>query len=114
MSKIIKVDESISWNAITTFTKDLGLFQIKACVYTMILKTSKGSYEHEVNDIDFEYSVNNKACKYAGFKKLYDELFGENAYSKFNDKMWDEFEEAYYITTEYTPIKTKYITNGEL
>ena len=54
-----------------------------------------------LNDMDFEYSVNNKVCKYVGFKKLYDELFGEGAYSKFNNEMWDEFKAAYYRTTKY-------------
>ena len=101
MSEIIKVDEYISWSTMTNFTKDLGLFQIKACVYAVVEKNSKDLYEHEVNDMDFEYSVNNKVCKYVGFKKLYDELFGEGAYSKFNNEMWDEFKAAYYRTTKY-------------
>ena len=101
MSEIIKVDESISWSTMTTFTKDLGLFQIKACVYAVVEKNSKDLYEHEVTDIDFQYFVGTSACKYAGFKKLYDDLFGENAYSIFNNKMWDEFTAAYYRTTKY-------------
>ena len=64
-----------------------GFISITATVYAI---HEPGVWEKpDVHDVDLEFSVNSKRCKYGAFKKLYNELFGENAYTKYVDKIED-------------------------
>jgi len=97
--KIIKVNEDVSYMVSTEFTKDLGLFQVKARVYSMKELCSKG--RHDVTDIELDFLVNNKPCAYRGFKELYEKLYGENSFNEFCEELKIDFEEAYFKHTPY-------------
>jgi len=100
--KIIKVCENVDFSMYTKFTKDLGLFQVDASIWSMVSQDCRQS--HNISDIELEFSMNNKTCKYLGFKELYEKLYGINTFNKFRDDLTEEFEVAYF---EHTPYKTK-------
>ena len=103
MSKIKKIESITDLSVYTKFTKDEGMFQIQARVYSMV--TQRGNiYDHDISDIEIEYIINNKKVKHNGFKTLYNQLYGENTFMKYYDEKNKEFEEAYFKTTSY---KTK-------
>jgi len=103
MSKIKKIESITDLSVYTKFTKDEGMFQIEARVYSMV--TSRGNiYDHDIQDIEIEFLINNKKVKHNGFKTLYTQLYGENTYTKYYIEKSEEFEEAYFKTTTY---KTK-------
>ena len=101
--KIIKVEEIVDLSVFTKFTKDLGLFQVKARVYSMV-SPNRGSHNHDITEIEMHFSMNNKPCKYVGFKELYEKLYGVDTFNEFRDDLSKEFEEAYF---KHTPYKTK-------
>ena len=100
--KIIKVNENVDFSVYTKFTKDLGLFQVDANVWSMVSQDCRQS--HDIQDIELDFSVNNKPCKYNGFKEIYEKLYGINTFNKFRDDLTEEFEVAYFKQTTY---KTK-------
>jgi len=103
MSKIKKIESITDLSVYTKFTKDEGMFQIQARVYSMV--TPRGNiYDHDIQDIEIEFLINNKKVKHNGFKTLYTQLYGENTYTKYYIEKSEEFEEAYFKTTTY---KTK-------
>ena len=105
MSKIKKIESITDLSVYTKFTKDEGMFQVEARVYSMVSSPAHGiTYDHDISDIEIEYIINNKKVKYCGFKNLYNQLYGENTFNKYNDEKYKEFEEAYFKTTTY---KTK-------
>lgn len=106
--KIIKVAEEIDFSVYTKFTKDLGLFQVTANIWSVVstpalygLKASDGKFCHDISEIDLDFSMNNKPCNYNGFKELYEKLYGVNTFNKFNAELSQEFEAAYFNTTPY-------------
>ena len=102
MSKIIKVNENVNFSVYTKFTKDLGLFQVDANVWSMVSQNCTNN--HDIQDINLDFLVNNKPCKYNGFKELYQKLYGADTFCKFRDDLTEEFEKAYF---KHTPYKTK-------
>ena len=100
--KIIKVDENVDFSVFTKFTKDLGLFQVTARVWSMVSQDCTCS--HDISEIELNFSVNNKPCNYNGFKELYEKLYGADTFNEFRDDLSKEFEEAYF---KHTPYKTK-------
>jgi hypothetical protein len=100
--KIIKVNEDVSHYISTEFTTDLGLFQVKARVYSMKELCSKG--RHDVTDIELDFLVNNKPCAYRGFKELYEKLYGENSFNEFCEELKIDFWGAYF---KHSPYRTK-------
>ena len=103
MSKIIKVNEVVDYSVSTTFTKDLGLFQVKATVWSCVSEW-EGRYENEITETELIFVLNGKKCKYAGFKELYEKLYGVNTFNQFWADLITEFEEEYFKQTTY---KTK-------
>tara|TARA_R110000823_G_scaffold104218_1_gene222054 strand:+ start:139 stop:468 length:330 start_codon:yes stop_codon:yes gene_type:complete len=105
MSEIIKLDENVNLEVMTTFTKDLGLFQVKAMVYTCVTKVNSTLYPnfhtHDINDTELIFSINNKECARDGFRELYEKLYGKDTYYPFYSKLSEEFEEAYFKLTPY-------------
>jgi hypothetical protein len=101
MSKITKTFEDKSYSMSTGFTKDLNLFKVNATVWSYV-----GLDDHEINDIELSYEINGKYCRYAGFKGIYEKLYGNDTFKKFESDMAKEFEEAYYADTPYK-LKTK-------
>ena len=107
MSKIKKVQEITDLSVYTSFTKDEGMFQIEAGVYSKVstnLKSPTPKYNHDVTEVELRFLINGKKVTYTGFKTLYDQLYGENTFSKYWSGKCAEFEEAYYKQTTY---KTK-------
>ena len=103
--KIIKVKENVDFSVFTKFTKDLGLFQVTARVWTMVSTPSPdGTFDHEISDIELDFSINNKQCKHVGFKELYEKLYGVDTFNQFYSDLSTEFEKAYF---KNTPYKTK-------
>ena len=105
MSKIKKVDEVTDLSVFTKFTKDEGMFQIEASVYSMVsMAPSPDKYNHDISEVELKFIINNKYVKYTGFKTLYNQLFGKDTFGNFYYEKCKEFEAAYFKTTPY---KTK-------
>lgn len=102
MSKIKKVNEVVDLSVYTKFTKDLGLFQVNASIWSIISQDCRCS--HDISDIQLDFLIDNKRCKYNGFGEIYEKLYGKGKFSEFCDNLNSEFEEAYYKQTTY---KTK-------
>ena len=106
MSKIKKVDEITDLSVFTKFTKDEGMFQIEANVYSMVSEVPGigNKYGHDISEIELGFLINDKKVQYTGFKTLYEQLYGAGTFSAFYLKKSEEFEVAYLKTTPY---KTK-------
>ena len=104
MSKIKKVDEVTDLSVYTRFTKDEGMFQIEASVYSMV-EQKEQFYGHDISEIELKFIINGKKVQYTGFKTLYDQLFGKDTFGNFYSKKCDEFEAAYLKTTPYKHTK---------
>jgi hypothetical protein len=102
MSKIKKVDEVVDFSVFTKFTKDLGLFQVNASIWSMVSQDCTNS--HDISDIELDFSIDNKRCKYDGFREIYEKLYGINTFNQFTAELMEEFEKAYF---KHTPYKTK-------
>ena len=103
MGKIKKVDEVTDLSVYTRFTKDEGMFQIEASVYSMV-EQKEQFYGHDISEIELKFLVNGKKVNYSGFKTLYDQLFGKDTFGNFYSEKCAEFEVAYLKTSPY---KTK-------
>jgi len=104
--KIIKVDENVELSVFTKFTKDLGLFQATASIWSMVSNDGNigelnGTYSHDISDIELGFSINNEKCKYLGFQELYEKLYGKSTFNQFCDDLTTEFEKAYFKQTTY-------------
>ena len=97
--KIIKVDENVELSVFTKFTKDLGLFQVNASVWSMVSQDC--THSHDISDIELGFSINNKPCKYLGFQELYEKLYGKSTFNQFRADLTTEFEEAYFKQSPY-------------
>lgn len=103
MGKIKKVDEVTDLSVFTRFTKNEGMFQIEASVYSMV-EQKEQFYGHDISEIELKFLVNGKKVNYSGFKTLYDQLFGKDTFGNFYSEKCAEFEVAYLKTSPY---KTK-------
>ena len=103
MSKIKKVDEITDFSVFTRFTKDEGMFQIEAGVYSMAseIPGATNKWGHDVTEIELFFFINGKKVQYTGFKALYEQLYGKDTFGNFYSKKCDEFEVAYFKTTPY-------------
>ena len=103
MSKIKKVDEITDLSVYTKFTKDEGVFQIEASVYSTVsmISTAPDKYGHDISELELSFIIAGKRVKYNGFKALYEQLYGENTFNKFWIEKSNEFEAAYFKTTPY-------------
>ena len=100
MSKIIKVQEIVDYAVNTTFTKDLGLFQVKANVWSCVSECENG-YDNEITETELSFILNGKPCKYLGFRELYEKMFGANKFNEFRDDLVVEFQEEYFKQSPY-------------
>jgi hypothetical protein len=100
MSKIEKLEETTNLSVYTTFSKDEGMFEIQATIWSMVSKHSLG-YDHDISEIELTFVINNQEVKRNGFKMLYHQLFGEGSFEKFEITKKDEFEVEYFRTTPY-------------
>ena len=107
MSKIKKVDEITDLSVYTKFTKDEGMFQIIAGVYSMVeaIPGVSEKYGHDVTEVELTFFINDKKVQYTGFKTLYEQLYGKDTFSNFYLEKSKEFEAAYFKTTPYKHTK---------
>ena len=103
MSKIKKVQEITDLSVYTSFTKDEGMFQIEASVYSMVstIPIAPDKYGHDISEIELKFLINNKKVTYTGFKALYEQLYGKDTFGDFYSEKCEEFEAAYFKTTSY-------------
>jgi hypothetical protein len=103
MSKIIKVEEITDLSVYTKFAKDEGMFQIEASVYSMVSMAPRyhDKYDHDISEVELFFFINNKKVKYTGFKTLYEQLYGENTFSKYWSEKCEDFKQEYFKTTPY-------------
>jgi hypothetical protein len=110
MSKIKKVDEVTDLSVFTKFTKDEGMFQIEASVYSMVSEVPGigNKYGHDISEIELGFLINDKKVQYTGFKTLYEQLYGKDTFGDFYYEKAKEFEAAYLKTTPWSYVnKTK-------
>ena len=110
MSKIKKVDEITDLSVFTRFTKDEGMFQIEASVYSMLSEVPGvgNKYGHDVTGVELGFLINDKKVQYTGFKTLYEQLYGKDTFGDFSYEKAKEFEAAYLKTTPWSYVnKTK-------
>ncbi len=107
MSKIKKVDEITDLSVFTKFTKDEGMFQIEANVYSTVsmIPTASKPTDHDISEIDLYFFINGKKVQHTGFKTLYEQLYGKDTFGDFYYKKSEEFEAAYFKTTPYKHTK---------
>ena len=98
--KIAEVNKSI--NLMHYSYIDLGLFTVNARTNTFLYPAVKTDWGADINDTELEFQVNNKTCKYVGFKELYTQLYG-NSFVTFEADLIRQIEEvvAKQIVEEY-------------
>ena len=81
---------------------DLGVFTVNASTYSFLYPAVKTDWGCDINDTELEFQVNNKTCKYVGFKELYTQLYG-NSFKTFEADIIRQIEEvvAKQIVKEY-------------
>jgi len=81
---------------------DLGVFTVNASTYSFLYPAVKTDWACDINDTELEFLVNNKKCKYVGFKELYTQLYG-NSFATFEADLIRQIEEevAKRIVKEY-------------
>ena len=98
--KIAEVNKSISLMHYSYI--DLGVFTVNASTNTFLYPAVKTDWGCDINDTELEFLVNNKKCKYVGFKELYTQLYG-NSFATFEADLIRQIEEevAKQIVKEY-------------
>ena len=88
---------------------DLGVFTVNASTYSFLYPAVKTDWACDMNDTELEFLVNNKKCKYVGFKELYTQLYG-NSFATFEADLIRQIEEvvAKQIVEEYPGTDVNY------
>ena len=109
MSKIKKTQEITDLSVYTSFTKDEGMFQIIAGVYSMVTEIpgATNKWGHDITEVELTFVIgnNNKKVNYTGFKALYEQLYGAGTFNVFWSEKCAEFEKEYFKTTPYKHTK---------
>ena len=75
----VKIESrTLSINLMYHSTIDLGTFAIKATTQSFLFDGIKTEWSADINDTELEFYVNDKRCKYVGFKELYTQLYGDS------------------------------------
>jgi hypothetical protein len=99
--KIAEVNKSI--NLAHHSYIDLGIFTVNAYTHSFLYPAVTTDWGCDINDTELEFQVNNKSCKYDGFKELYTQLHGEGSFKTFTNDLHRQIEEvvAKQINEEY-------------
>jgi hypothetical protein len=105
--KIAEVNKSI--NLMHHSYIDLGLFAVNATTHTFLYSAVKTDWGADINDTELEFELNGKRCKYAGFKELYTQLYG-NSFATWEADIIRQTEEevAKQIVKEYPGTDVNY------
>ena len=105
MKSIKKVSESTNNQYTTTYKVDCGMFQVDVEAYSSefeIIGLAGKLFSCEIQDMDFEFSIDGKQCNYEGFKELYNKLYGEGSYLDFNKELTDYIEVEHHRLSNRT------------
>lgn len=99
--KIAEVNKSI--NLVHYSYIDLGIFTVNASTHSFLYPAIKTDWGCDINETELDFEINNKRCKYNGFKELYTQLHGEGSFKTFTNDLYRQIEEvvAKRITEEY-------------
>ena len=75
-------DRSLSINLMHHSVVDLGIFTVKATTHSYLFEAKNPEWDADINETELEFYVNDKRCKYVGFKELYTQLYG-NSFATF-------------------------------
>jgi len=104
MTYKVKIAEvNVSKNLIHHTYTDFGVFTVNASTFSILFPAVKTDWGCDITETELEFQVNNKSCKYLGFKELYDKLHGNGSFVKFEADLIRQIEEevAKSITKEY-------------
>ena len=89
---------------------DFGIFTVNASTYSFLFPAVKTDWGADINDTELEFQVNNKRCKYVGFKELYNKLHGDGSFVEFEANLIAQIEDAVAknIIKEYPGTKVNY------
>ena len=99
----VKIESrDLSINLMHHSTVDLGIFAVKATTHSFLFDGIKTQWGADINETEMEFYVNDKRCKYVGFKELYTQLYG-NSFVPWEAELIRQIEEevAKRIAKEY-------------
>ena len=103
MNYKVKIESrDLSINLMHHSTVDLGIFAVKATTHSVLFDGIKTQWGADINETEMEFYVNDKRCKYVGFKELYTQLYG-NSFVPWEAELIRQIEEevAKRIAKEY-------------
>ena len=102
-------DRSLSINLHHHSVVDLGIFTVKATTHAFLFEAKDTDWGADINETEMEFYVNNKRCKYVGFKELYTQLYG-NSFVTWEAEVIRQIEEevAKRIVKEYPGTDVNY------
>lgn len=89
--KIAEVNKSFSLSHHSYI--DLGVFTVNALTDSFLYPAVNTDWACDINDTELQFLVNNKKCKYVGFKELYIQLYG-NSFETFKADLIRQIEEV--------------------
>ena len=104
MNYKVKIAEvNVSKNLTHHTYTDFGVFTVNASTFSILFPAVKTDWGCDITETELEFQVNNKRCKYLGFKELYDKLYGNGSFVKFEVDLIRQIEEvvAKNITEQY-------------
>ena len=110
MNYKVKIESrTLSINLMHHSTVDLGIFAVKATTHSFLFDGIKTQWGADINETEMEFYVNDKRCKYVGFKELYTQLYG-NSFVTFEADVIRQIEEevAKQIVKEYPGTDVNY------
>ena len=99
--KIVEVNKSI--NLAHHSYIDFGMFTVNASTQSLLFPAVKTDWACDISETELDFQVNNKSCRYDGFKELYEKLHGDGSFKTFANDLYRQIEEvvAKQITEEY-------------
>ena len=110
MTYKVKIESrTLSINLMHHSTVDLGIFAVKATTHSFLFDGLKTEWGADINETEMEFYVNDKRCKYVGFKELYTQLYG-NSFVPWEAELIRQIEEevAKRIVKEYPGTDVNY------
>lgn len=104
-NKLYVTDISKSINLTHHVSVDMGMFRVESVSHSLL-----DDYGADINETELDFEINNKRCKYDGFKELYNKLHGEGSFETFTNDLYRQIEEvvAKEIIKEYPGTKVNY------
>ena len=106
--KVIEVSKSI--NLMHHVDVDMDMFKVEATSHTFLYTPKETDWGADINDTELIFFINDKRCKHAGFKELYDQLHGQGSFKVFEANTIARVEDvvAKHIIKEYPGTKVNY------